>query len=155
NCNMATAIQEVVRSQSRRHHCRQACACELLVKTRSRPLAVSGSPCAGDLWRAVHTVVSDRRTAAGKGRSRAGATAARRIARGRGFALRRQGAGCAELAGGGRGGWLGKCAMNIQQRPGRSLVLIFDKYFTSSLWIVVSAFLGRDPNERKGDVSDH
>src|SRR5262245_58316498 len=33
-----------------------------------------------------------------------------------------------------------------QQRPGHSLVLIFDKYFTSSLWIAVSAFLGRRPH---------
>lgn len=64
----------------------------------------------------------------------------------------RGGAGCAELAGGSRGGWLGKCVMNVQQRLGHSLVLIFDKYFTGSLWIAVSAFFR--PTSHRGICSD-
>jgi hypothetical protein len=65
--------------------------------------------------------------------------------------LERQGAGCAESTGGGRGGWLGKWAMNVQQTAGHSLVWIFDKYFTSSLSIVVSAFVA-DIEQWRGPI---
>jgi hypothetical protein len=53
-----------------------------------------------------------------------------------------------ELAVPAGGDHVGKWAMTVQQRGGHSLVLIFDKYFTSSLRIAVSAFLSRHTSPR-------
>jgi hypothetical protein len=90
--------------------------------------------------RAMHEVVSGGRTARGKTKGKIGCHGSKvesERPRLRSFERREQ----AVL------NWQAMVAevglvrtMNVQQRAEHSLVLIFDKYFTSSLWIVVSTF---------------